>query len=71
MTKDEILKQIEKIAVESTDTQAQTQALIFLYNTHIAEEIKAETEQQKEKSKEQAKAMSELFAKSFDFNYGA
>lgn len=64
MTKEEILKELEKIASESTDEIAKTEALIFLYDTYSKNEFN-------EKNKEHAKEMSELFARSFELGYGA
>lgn len=63
MNKDDILKEIEKISVETTDDMAKVEALIFLHQTYTKNELK-------EKNKEHAKEMSEFFAKSFEFGYG-
>lgn len=60
MNKEEILKEIEKISVETTDDVAKVKALIFLYDIYSKNEFK----------EKHAKDMQELFAKTFNFDYG-
>ena len=70
MNKDDILKEIERISVETTDNNIKLNALIFLYNNLISQEIKAETDKFNKKSMEYSKKMNELLSKSLEFNYG-
>lgn len=69
MNKEEILKEIEKISVETTDENVKLNVLIFLYNDIIAQEMKAESDKFNKKSIEYSKKMKELLSKSLEFNY--
>lgn len=70
MNKEEILKEIEKISVETTDKSVKLNALIFLYNNLVAKEMKEESDKFNKKSMEYSKKMNELLAKSLEFGYG-
>lgn len=70
MNKEEILKEIEKISVETADKSVKLNALIFLYNNLVAKEMKEESDKFNKKSIEYSKKMNELLSKSLEFGYG-